>query len=103
MFEDLKGTGIIRRVDDLGRVVIPKEVRRVMGFSDDQPLEIFTDPGNGYVIHRMYEATSSITQLIGHLSRLIGQDEYLNTKDALLNKVSEIEAILKGEQNEGKE
>lgn len=39
----MKATGIIRRVDDLGRVVIPKEIRRNLGIREGDPLEIFTD------------------------------------------------------------
>ena len=37
----MKETGIVRRVDDLGRVVIPKEIRRNLGIHEDDPLEIF--------------------------------------------------------------
>lgn len=37
----MKATGIVRRIDDLGRVVIPKELRRTMGIADGDPLEIF--------------------------------------------------------------
>lgn len=43
----MKATGIIRRVDDLGRVVIPKELRKNMGINEGQPLEIFTQTVNG--------------------------------------------------------
>ena len=43
----MKATGIIRRVDDLGRVVIPKEIRRTMKIREGEPLEIFTDTVNG--------------------------------------------------------
>ena len=39
----MKATGIVRRVDDLGRVVIPKEIRRTMGIREGEPLEIFTE------------------------------------------------------------
>ncbi|WP_240421612.1 AbrB/MazE/SpoVT family DNA-binding domain-containing protein [Paenibacillus periandrae] len=39
----MKGTGIVRRIDDLGRVVIPKEIRRTFGISEGDPLEIFVD------------------------------------------------------------
>lgn len=41
----MKATGIIRRIDDLGRVVIPKEVRRNLGIREGDPLEIFVDNG----------------------------------------------------------
>ena len=39
----MKSTGIIRRVDDLGRVVIPREIRKQMGIKDNEPLEIYID------------------------------------------------------------
>lgn len=43
----MKATGILRRVDDLGRVVIPKEIRRTLKIREGEPLEIFTDTANG--------------------------------------------------------
>lgn len=39
----MKSTGIVRRIDDLGRVVIPKELRKTMGVAEGDPLEIFVD------------------------------------------------------------
>ena len=39
----MKATGIVRRIDDLGRVVIPKEIRRTLRIRESDPLEIFTD------------------------------------------------------------
>ena len=38
----MKATGIVRRIDDLGRIVIPKEIRRTMHISEGDPLEIYT-------------------------------------------------------------
>ena len=49
----MKATGIVRRIDDLGRVVIPKEIRRTMRIREGDPLEIFTDK-NGEVIFKKY-------------------------------------------------
>ena len=49
----MKATGIVRRIDDLGRVVIPKEIRRTMRIREGDPLEIYTD-GNGEVIFKKY-------------------------------------------------
>ena len=43
----MKATGIIRRTDDLGRVVIPKEIRRTLHIREGEPLEIYTDTING--------------------------------------------------------
>ena len=48
----MKATGIVRRIDDLGRVVIPKEIRRSMKIREGDPLEIYTE--NGYVCFRKY-------------------------------------------------
>ncbi len=48
----MKATGIVRRVDDLGRVVIPKEIRRSMKINAGDPLELFTE--NGYVCFKKY-------------------------------------------------
>lgn len=46
----MRATGIIRRIDDLGRVVIPKEIRRALRIHEDDALEIFTDNINGQPI-----------------------------------------------------
>ena len=40
---DMKATGIVRRIDDLGRIVIPKEIRRTLRIREADPLEIYTD------------------------------------------------------------
>ena len=42
-WESMKATGIVRRIDDLGRIVIPKEIRRTLRIRESDPLEIFTD------------------------------------------------------------
>lgn len=49
----MKATGIVRRIDDLGRVVIPKEIRRTLRIREGDPLEIFTDR-EGEVIFKKY-------------------------------------------------
>ena len=49
----MKATGLVRRIDDLGRVVIPKEIRRTMRIREGDPLEIFTDR-DGEVIFKKY-------------------------------------------------
>ena len=45
----MKATGIVRRMDDLGRVVIPKEIRRTMKIGEGTPLEIFIDKDGGII------------------------------------------------------
>ena len=51
----MRATGIVRRIDDLGRVVIPKEVRRSMNIQENEPLEIYTDVHNGEIILKKYQ------------------------------------------------
>lgn len=55
----MKATGIIRRIDDLGRVVIPKEIRRSMRIREGDPLEIYTET-NGTVCFRKYSPIGEI-------------------------------------------
>lgn len=61
----MKATGIVRRIDDLGRVVIPKEIRRTMRIREGDPLEIYTDAG-GEVIFKKY---SPVGELAGFASQ----------------------------------
>ena len=49
----MKATGIVRRIDDLGRVVVPKEIRRTLRIREGDPLEIFTDR-DGEIILKKY-------------------------------------------------
>ena len=57
----MKATGIVRRIDDLGRVVIPKEIRRTMRIREGDPLEIFTDR-EGEVILKKYSPISELSE-----------------------------------------
>ena len=50
---DMRATGIVRRIDDLGRVVVPKEIRRTLRIREGDPLEIFTDR-EGEIILKKY-------------------------------------------------
>ena len=54
----MKATGIVRRIDDLGRVVIPKEIRRTLRIKEGDPLEIFTDR-EGEIILKKYSPLAS--------------------------------------------
>lgn len=57
----MKATGIVRRIDDLGRVVIPKEIRRTMRIREGDPLEIYTDR-EGEVIFKKYSPIGELSQ-----------------------------------------
>ncbi|MDL2215990.1 AbrB/MazE/SpoVT family DNA-binding domain-containing protein [Ruminococcaceae bacterium OttesenSCG-928-N02] len=68
----MKATGIVRRIDDLGRVVIPKEIRRTLHIREGEPLEIFTT-GDGEVVFKKYspigEMAASARQVVDVVQR----------------------------------
>ena len=106
----MKATGVVRRIDDLGRIVIPKEIRRTLRIKEGDPLEIFTDK-EGEVILKKYspigelsdfskEYAESLQQAIGHIVLIADKDAFISVcgvskKDYLEKKVSnELEKIM---------
>lgn len=83
----MKATGIVRRIDDLGRVVIPKEIRRTMRIREGDPLEIFTDR-DGEVIFKKYspigEMSSFASGYAETLSKTIGFPVCISDKDSVI-------------------
>lgn len=57
----MKATGIVRRIDDLGRVVIPKEIRRTMRINEGDPLEIFVD-GKTIMLKKYQPSTEELAE-----------------------------------------
>lgn len=83
----MKATGIVRRIDDLGRVVIPKEIRRTMRIREGEPMEIFTGR-EGEIILKKYspigelgafarEYAQSLFQVSGHLVCISDHDQII--------------------------
>lgn len=68
----MKATGIVRRIDDLGRVVIPKEIRRTMRIREGDPLEIFTSP-EGEVIFKKYSPVGEITDTAAQYAEVLAK------------------------------
>ena len=64
----MRATGIVRRVDDLGRVVIPKEIRREMRIREGDPLEIFVDKNAGLVCFQRYDVEKNYLAELKRLS-----------------------------------
>ena len=58
----MKATGIVRRIDDLGRVVVPKEIRRILRIREGDPLEIYTNH-NGEIILKKYSPIGEMSQI----------------------------------------
>ena len=83
----MKATGIVRRIDDLGRVVIPKEIRRTMRIREGDPLEIFTDR-EGEVIFKKYspigELASFAEQYAETLHKICGLGVVICDRDAVI-------------------
>ena len=57
----MRATGVVRRIDDLGRIVIPKEIRRTMRMREGDPLEIFTGP-SGEIIFKKYSIMAELSE-----------------------------------------
>ena len=74
----MKATGIIRRVDDLGRVVIPKEIRRSLSITEGDPLEIFVDRASKSITFQRYDFTSDIRKELINLKN--SNENYLTGK-----------------------
>ena len=67
----MKATGIVRRVDDLGRIVIPKEIRSTLLIREGDPLEIYTEKDGG-VIFRKYSPRGDLQEFASQMSESIG-------------------------------
>ena len=67
----MKATGIVRRVDDLGRIVIPKEIRRTLRIREGDPLEIYTEKDGG-VIFRKYSPMGDLQDFAAQMCEAIG-------------------------------
>jgi len=83
----MKATGIVRRIDDLGRVVIPKEIRRTMRIREGDPLEIYTDR-DGEVIFKKYSPIGELGIFAGQyadtLSKTCGINAVICDRDAVI-------------------
>ena len=83
----MKATGIVRRIDDLGRVVIPKEIRRTMRIREGDALEIFTGP-NEEVVFKKYspvgEMSEFATQYADVMSRASGLPVLICDRDHII-------------------
>ena len=83
----MKATGIVRRIDDLGRVVIPKEIRRTMRIREGDPLEIYTDKDGG-VIFKKYSLMGGLgdfsAQLCESLYKTTGRISVITDRDSCI-------------------
>ena len=111
----MKATGVVRRIDDLGRVVIPKEIRKTLRIKEGDPLEIFTD-NDGEVILKKYspigelsefatEYAETLAKTTGHIACITDKDTVIAVsggakKEYLEQSISdELEKILEDKEN----
>ena len=83
----MKATGIVRRIDDLGRVVIPKEIRRTLRIREGDPLEIYTDR-EGEVILKKYSPINDLgefaQQYVESLFEVLGTPVFISDRDEMI-------------------
>ena len=83
----MKATGVVRRIDDLGRVVIPKEIRKTLRIKEGDPLEIFTDK-EGEVILKKYSPIGELSEFASGyaetLSKTTGHIACITDKDTVI-------------------
>ncbi len=83
----MKATGVVRRIDDLGRVVIPKEIRKTLRIKEGAPLEIFTDK-EGEIILKKYSPIGELTEFASGyaetLSKTTGHIAFITDKDTVI-------------------
>ena len=93
----MKATGIVRRIDDLGRIVIPKEIRRTLRIRESDPLEIFTDR-EGEIILKKYspigemntfakQYAESLAQVSGHAAIIADRDQFIAASGGYKNAI----------------
>lgn len=84
----MKATGIVRRIDELGRVVVPKEIRRTLRIREGDPLEIFTDREGGVILKKyspIGEMGDYAKQFAEGISKTLGEIALICDRDAVVS------------------
>lgn len=111
----MKATGIVRRIDELGRIVVPKEIRRSLRLREGDPLEIFTDRAGGVILKKYSpikelanfanEYSDTLQQTIGNIIIICDKDNIIsvsgtNKKEYLEKKISiDLEKVMEGRKS----
>jgi len=95
----MKATGIVRRIDELGRVVIPKEIRRTLRIREGDPLEIFTDKDGGIILKKYspigelgdfaHEYVEAMHQTFEHIALVSDKDTVIAVAGATKKEVED--------------
>lgn len=93
----MKATGIVRKIDDLGRIVIPKEIRRTLRIDEGDPLEIYVDSIDNieYVMLRKFQTEDDILKTVKHLEGSVEGNRELKNRLVILEELNKIVELLK--------
>jgi AbrB family transcriptional regulator, stage V sporulation protein T len=95
----MKATGIVRRIDDLGRIVVPKEIRRTLRLREGDPMEIYTGR-DGVVMLKKYSPLHDMSVLsdsyVKIVHNLLGKPTFLCDKDQILAVAGASKGIYEG-------
>lgn len=92
----MKATGIVRRIDDLGRIVIPKEIRRTLEVKEGDPLELYLDNEGGLVLHK-YEKESYTDRVSKLLDSLIDEHELTDDEKFICHEMTALVARIEAQ------
>lgn len=95
----LRATGVIRRIDDLGRIVVTKEIRRKLAIREGDPLELYV--GDDFVAFKKYNPAKSVKISLAALKDAVMDEPALECKGNLLRKLAEVSALLDAEETNG--
>lgn len=93
--DGMKRTGIIRRIDDLGRIVIPREIRNILRLQEDDPLEMFIRDDTLILIK--HNVQRPVRKALKNLWELVEKDPNLKCSGELQEKIREMSVILNQE------
>ncbi len=100
----MRATGIVRRIDDLGRVVVPKEIRKTLRIREGDPLEIYTDR-EGEIILKKYSPISELStfaeQYAQALASVTGYKVVITDRDQIIAVAGGIKKEVKGKRITG--
>ena len=68
----MKATGIVRRIDELGRIVVPKEIRRTLRIREGDPLEVYTDR-EGEIILKKYSPVGELANFAAQYAKVLAE------------------------------
>lgn len=88
----VKATGIVRKMDSLGRVVLPMELRKTMDINEGTPIEIFVD--GGMILLRKYDAADALNKMVDRMKARAIEETTGSRRAKIVEKLVEISDLL---------